>query len=156
MQRYIDDLYNSWVAIEEFDGARIVVRYPPLLDMLASATESHSGDAGGASVSKSRAPLNLGALALRTRIERESHNVAAMVGIDATAQPRSLCARLAAIGDRIDEDDTPATAWPVVRAWWRDARQLLGIDAAPYVPHVRCPNVQCERWSTLRVRLRDP
>ena len=58
--------------------------------------------------------------------------------------------RLLAISGKVG-----ATEHPLVKAWWVAARCATGWEQQPYTPDVPCPNVDCERWSSLRVRLDD-
>lgn len=155
MERHIEDLYKPWVEMAECNGEQFVRYYPPLLDMIGDACGTHSGDSHGSSVSGSRAPLNLSALDLAQRIERQSRGVAHALALPYRRDTR---ARLAAIAHAIahgDDGDAQRRALDIAHRWINDARELLGIDAAPYVPHARCPNVDCERWSTVRVALSD-
>jgi hypothetical protein len=121
------------------------VTHQPLLDQLEEAVQQakDSGDyAGGAAKSKPAARLD--AIATLQRIDKQSKAVARELGLD----PAPLRARLSAISGKIGSNPHPT-----VRKWWVAARCATGWETAPYSPDVPCPNIECERWSSVRIRL---
>lgn len=130
--------------------------HPPLLDQLdetitsspLSASDSYAGNA------KSKPPSRLDAVVLLERIRKESRTIADTIRLRRT---RNLTDRLSAIAGATPDLTTDDRDWitKLTRGWVVTARILTGWDAPPYAPDVPCPNTECERRSSLRVRLHD-
>jgi hypothetical protein len=124
--------------------------HEPLLDQLEQATQQATAAGawgGGSAASKPAARLD--AIAVLQRIDRQSLRLAADIGLPLGRDEKAdLAKRLLAISGRVG-----AQEHPTVKAWWVAARCTTGWEQAPYSPDVPCPNVACERWSSLRVRL---
>lgn len=132
-----------WTRIKETHETH----YAPLLEQLEEAVhQSPEAGAHGGGTPKSKPSARLDALAVLQRIDRQSRARAA----DLNIEPAQLPARLLAISGKVG-----ATLDEQVRAWWVAARCATGWEQHPYAPDVPCPNVECERWSTLRIRLDD-
>lgn len=123
------------------------VVHRPLLDQLEEAVQ-HARDQGDASstVPRSKPTARLDAIATLARIDRESATLAAELGLGVTGLRR----RLHGLAEKLG-----AAPNRRVRSWWVQARCVTGWEDPPYVPHVPCPNVDCERWDTLRIRVTD-
>ena len=122
------------------------ITHPSLLDQIAHAlTGSTAGMVmGGESGSKPAARLD--ALATLERIERESADRARAEGITETLPLRARLSRLAGVVPDIDRQ---------VRSWWTAARLVTSWDSPPFSPRVPCPNPDCERRGTLRIRVHE-
>lgn len=131
----------KWTKIHEV----VTIQHHPLLDQLEAAVRQSKGDDGWLAGSpKSKPNARLDAIACLQRIERESLALAASLDIP----PAPLRARLSTIAGRLGTDPNVT-----VRAWWIAARCLTGWEVAPYEPDVPCPETECERRGTLRIRL---
>lgn len=122
------------------------ITHPSLIEQLRQSTsQSKDGEFAGGSA-KSKPAARLEALDVLAKIERESRTLARELDVD---RPH-LYNRLSAIGGAIGND-----THPVVRAWWIAARCTTGWEQPPYAPDVPCPNMECERRASLRVRIAD-
>lgn len=122
----------------------ITTQHPPLLDQLEAAIrQSKSDDTWLTGAAKSKPNARLDAIACLQRINQQSADLARALDIP----PAPLRARLSTIAGKLGT--TPNTT---VRAWWISARCLTGWETAPYEPDVPCPNTECERRGTLRIR----
>lgn len=135
--------HTAWIITS--DKALHTVTHPSLLDQLAHAlTGSTAGMVmGGEAGSKPAARLD--ALATLERIERESAARARLEGLDVLPL-RSRLSRLAGV---VPGDDRQ------VRSWWTAARLVTSWDTPPFAPRVPCPNEECERRGTLRIRVEE-
>lgn len=134
---------GAWTRIRE----TVTVYHDPLLDQLEQATTNTSGGGaygGGSAASKPAARLD--AIAVLQRIDRGSATLATTLGIPAAPMRRRLGLIAGKVGSTLD---------PAVAAWWVAARCATGWETPAYAPDVPCPNMDCERWSTLRIRLTD-
>lgn len=123
-----------------------VVTHAPLLDQLEAAIQHGRGTDTPSGIHQSKPCGRLDALQTLQRIDKQSAAYAATLGVP----PQPLRARLSAISGKIG-----ATQDAKVRAWWVSARCITGWEEPAYQPHVPCPNLDCERWDTLRIRIHD-
>lgn len=122
--------------------------HPSLLDQLEAAThQSREGGAYGGGTPQSKPAARLDALATLARINTQSADLATQLGIP----PLPLRPRLRKIGAALNTTHNRDTQ--TVRSWWVSARCITGWEQAPYTPHVPCPELDCERWDTIRIRL---
>ncbi|NUO58981.1 MAG: hypothetical protein HOV78_20155 [Hamadaea sp.] len=137
----------AWTKIRDTHTAH----HPALLDQLEAAVQQAAGGgAYGGGTAKSKPSARLDAIAVLQRIDRQSERLARNLGLPhATLRPR-----LSAIAGALTTTTSGREA-DLVRAWWVAARCTTGWEDAAYTPHVPCPNVDCERWDTLRIRLTD-
>lgn len=135
------------------------VTNPPLLDQLANTvTGTQIGNEGGATGSAygSKPAGRLDVLALLHRIDRQSRELAIEHGFETPDRTKTrgrhlpLRDRLARLSGVIG--DKPH---PLVRSWWATARILTQHDGPPYSPRIPCPQEDCERIGSLRVRLTE-
>lgn len=121
--------------------------HEPLLQQLLEATtgSSAAGAWGGGSAG-SKPAARLDAIAVLQRIDHQSSDLADELGVGHMV----IGPRLSAISGKIGAEEHP-----LVKAWWVAARCATGWEEQPYTPDVPCPNMECERWSTLRIRLDD-
>lgn len=123
------------------------VDHEPLLQQLLEATtNASSAGAWGGGNAASKPAARLDAIAVLQRIDRQSAQLADELHLPHTV----IGARLLAISGKVGDQEHP-----LVKAWWVAARCSTGWEQPPYSPDVPCPNVECERWSTLRIRLDD-
>lgn len=145
------DIRPGWEAIP----SNITTSHEPLIDQLNdSLTASTMAGDKFSGNPKSKPPIRLDAIALIQRIDRESTMIGHRLGIETT---RNLTTRLSRIAGA-SADLPPDAAEGIdknTRAWVVAARVITGHDANPYQPNVPCPNVDCERRSSLRIRLED-
>ena len=132
----------GWTKIRETHATT----HPSLIEQLRESTsQSKEGEyAGGAAKSKPAARLE--ALDVLARIERESRQLAR----DLDAYRPHLYNRLSAIAGAIGNKEHP-----IVKAWWIAARCATGWEQPAYQPDVPCPNMDCERRASLRIRIAD-
>lgn len=125
----------------------VTVAHQSLIDQLGHAA-SHQSKTGAytSNVPGSRPAARLDAVATLQRIDRQSTKRAAELDLPAAR----LIDRLLAISGKIG-----STQDSEVKSWWVAARCVTGWEQAPYEPDVPCPNVECERRGTLRIRLDD-
>lgn len=135
--------HTAWITTKA--KALHTVTHPCLLDQLGHAlTGSTAGMVmGGESGSKPAARLD--ALATLERIDRESADRARVEGLPVLPL-RARLSRLASVVPDIDRQ---------VRSWWTAARLVTSWDTPPFAPRVPCPNVECERRGTLRIRVHE-
>lgn len=152
------------------DHARIVharhtVHHASLLDQLREATQAStlSMDDAYRPSPGSKPSARLDAIAAYQRIDRESTRWAqalhSRTRVPLPDRLRGLVgAATTAPSDLVEgRRDHPRTRecclHHSVRSWRAQARVVAGVEAPPFSPHVPCPNLDCERWDTLRVRL---
>lgn len=143
---------GTWTTVIE----NHVVTHESLLDQLGDTVtaspltnaDAYSGNAG------SKPPSRLDAIALLHRIKKESRAIADTIRLRRT---RDLVDRLSAIAGATPDLSEDDRAWiqKRTRSWVITARIVTGWDAAPYAPDVPCPNIDCERRASLRIRLDD-
>lgn len=138
----------AWTRIRTVHEAQ----HEPLLQQLLEATtQSSAGGAWGGGTPTSKPAARLDAIAVLQRIERQSRTLLSDLNIPHKAgEAGSLERRLLLISGKVG-----STEHDQVKAWWVAARCATGWEQQPYTPDVPCPNVECERWSTLRIRLDD-
>lgn len=124
---------------------RAVITHPSLLDQLEEAVQQSSTEgAYGGGAAKSKPAARLDALAVLQRIDHQSTNRARGMGLGRMPLRPRLTAIADAVGHQPDDQ---------IKAWWVAARCATGWETHPYSPDVPCPNTECERRSTLRIRL---
>lgn len=129
--------------------------HPPLLDQLEDSTTllAVNGDLYHGNPD-SKPPARLDAVALVQRINHQTAAIEHDLGITRAGNLRTRLSRIAGETANLDTDgarhiDTTTRSWVIA------ARIITGHDAPPYQPDVPCPNTECERRSTLRIRLED-
>lgn len=164
----IDELVNGTTTTETVDRITLVkgrwrktigrhtVHHPPLLTQLQAATtgSTMTTDDTFRPVPGSKPSARIDAIDTLARIDRES-----------TAWAQHLASRVrGSLPDRLRGLVGAATLTPVdnltgrdglaaaVRSWRTSARVVSGIESPAFAPDVPCPNVECEKRGTLRVR----
>lgn len=130
------------------------VEHPPLLVQLKAAAAGSTA-AGEAMMhnTTSKPPARVDAIALLERIRRQSHELVDELG---TRRGSSLADRLSGIAGATDvPDDVAREVRKTVHSWVLSARIVTGWDQPPFAPDVSCPNIECERRGSLRIRLAD-
>jgi hypothetical protein len=146
---YVNDLIATFSTSEKAPGWKhpYVKRHPALLDQLENTlTGSTTGGETIRTPAGSRPAGRIDVLAFLERIQAESAELATGYGIPLLP----LRARLSRLAGAMGLDD-PAP----VRAWWVTARVLTSFDSPAFAPNVPCPNEECERRGSLRVRLEE-
>lgn len=121
------------------------ITYEPLLTQLEHAA-SHGSKTGAytSGAAGSRPAARLEAVATLQRIDKQSKKRAAELELPNAPLVDRLLAISGKVGSTEDKE---------IRAWWVAARCATGWEQAPYEPDVPCPNTECERRGTLRIRL---
>lgn len=146
---YVRQLVDDFWTHERPEGwdRRYFVGHRALLDQLEDTlTGSTKGSDPVRIVAGSRPAGRIDVLAFLERIQSQSLKMAEEMGIP----PMPLRARLLRIAGELGLSPDP-----VVRSWWVTARVLTSFDSPAYVPNVPCPNEECERRGSLRVKVGD-
>lgn len=134
---------------------RHLVHHPSLLDQLRATTSTSTISLGESfrPVFASKPSARLDALRALQRIEVESLHWARMVGgrtrTTLEDRLRSLVPHDTA---QVDAAGRKRTLHAAAQAWLTLARVVTGWENAPFAPNVPCPNVDCERRQSVRVR----
>lgn len=129
----------AWTKTKE----RHVTTHPSLIDQLkATVGQSRQGDFSGGSA-KSKPAARLDAIATLARIDKQSRQLATELNVTG----KGMAARLSAIAGALGTNPNDT-----VRNWWISARCVTGWEEPTYEPDVPCPNVDCERRASLRIR----
>lgn len=137
---------NGWTRIViPVNGHHI--NHPPLLDQLEATVTGRTlaDDPHGGGGPQSKPAGRIDVLAFLHRIDTSSTKLAEELG---TPTRTPLRDRLSKIGAALGTDTNTT-----VRGWWITARVLTQHDTPPYSPAVPCPNEDCEKLGTIRVRL---
>jgi hypothetical protein len=121
------------------------VTHLPLLEQIEH-TLTRPGFDGAPGAYASKPAGRIDCLAFLERIQAQSLRLATELGIPLMPLRARLARLSGAIGGTEDHQ---------VRSWWATARVLTQHDGPPFSPDVPCPNEDCERWGSIRVRL-DP
>lgn len=128
---------------------------PALLDELESNTttakvgvEKSHGDP------RSKPAGRLDAVALLQRIDRETDTIAAVIGSRRIGTIRD---RLSSVSGTLADWDRDTRTWAhaKIRGWVISARVITGWDTVPFIPDVPCPDEDCEKRATIRIRIED-
>lgn len=143
---YIRQLTESfWTRERVPDRPPYITEHAALLDQLANTlTGSTTGNDTVRGTAGARPAGRIDVLAFLERIQRESLDFAEDYGIPLLPLRPRLRRIGAVLGLQPD---------PIVRGWWVTARVLTSFDAAAYTPNVPCPNEDCERRGSLRVKV---
>lgn len=140
---------------------RHLVHHPSLLDQLRATTSTSTISLGETfrPVFASKPSARLDAIRALQRIESESLDWARHVGgrtrTTLEDRLRSLAPHEHAavvVGARPDGSEKRRTLHGAVQGWLTLARVVTGWENAPFAPNVPCPNIECERRQTVRVR----
>lgn len=136
-----DPMTGVWIGIPRL----VTIAHPPLLDQLERAIgrAPANGDHGGG-IPTSKPAARIEALDALTHIDRDSAAYARDLDLPNATMRRRLQAISGKIGGHTDQR---------VKNWWVSARIATTWDQPPYQPNIPCPEVTCERWGTLRIRL---
>jgi hypothetical protein len=135
-----------------------VIYVPSLLDQLASATVSCTGEAG-AGVFASRPAAHLEALDTLAQIDLEASRWVKDLGEDDPATTKACISKLHGLHASAHSCGkkpkkrccTKHTIEQDIRRWWTQARILTGWDSPAWRPDNTCP--MCDKRGSLRVRL---
>lgn len=132
------------------------VTHPSLLDELESNTTTAKVGAVDHSHGdpRSKPAGRLDAVALLHRINRQADEIARHIGSKRVAPLRE---RLSSISGTIADADPDTTAWALdkIRGWVIGAQVITGWDTVPFTPDVPCPDEECEKRGTIRIRVED-
>lgn len=129
--------------------------HPPLLDELESnTTTAKVGVERYHSAPKSKPAGRLDAVALLHRIDKEADQIATVIS---SRRIGTLRDRLSSISGTIADQDHITNKWAhqLITGWVIAAKVITGWDTVPFTPDVPCPNVECERRGTIRIRVED-
>jgi hypothetical protein len=161
----IDQLVNGQTTTETIDRITLInnrwkktkerhsVHFPALLDQLTIAMHGTqmSTDDIFRSAPASKPSARLDAIATWQRIDKQATDWAHILGTRArTPLPDRL---RGLIGGAAARGDLQGKLASVVRSWTVEARVVTRLETPAYVPDVPCPNDECERRGTLRIRL---
>lgn len=151
IDRLIQNEAGEWEAVV----VPHTVVHPPLLEQLQQTvtTSTLNGDMFTGSAG-SKPPSRLDAIALLQRIAKQSREIADTIRLRRT---RDLTDRLSAISGAAPDQTQEDRTWiaTLARGWVISARIITGWESPPFAPDVPCPNIDCERRGTLRIRLED-
>lgn len=123
------------------------VRHPALLDQIEqTVTGTTTGGQVFRSAYGSKPAGRIDCLAFLQRIDQQSKSLALEYGIPL----KPLRPRLSALGGAVG-----LFPHKTITSWWVSARVLTQHDGPPLAPDVHCPNEECDRRGTLRIRF-DP
>lgn len=126
---------------------RHVVKHLSLLDQIdQTITGSTTGGQVFRSAYGSKPAGRLDCLDFLARIDKQSRYLAKDYGLPLAP----LLPRLSALGGAIG-----ANYHKTVSGWWISARVLTQHDGPPLAPDVHCPNEECDRRGSVRIRF-DP
>lgn len=132
------------------------VTHAPLLDQIQETvtTSSLTMDDTFTGKAGSKPPSRLDAIALVQRIDRESKRIVDKLHL---RRGKNLTDRLSGISGAARDLTHDDTTWIAARtrSWLTAARIVTGWEAPPFTPDAPCPNIDCERRGTLRVRLEE-
>lgn len=133
---------HGWARLTEL----VPVTHPPLLDQLVAAiSQAPAGGAHGGGVATSKPSARLEAIDVLQRINHGSRALAEDLQLAPTTDLATRLSRISgAIGDTDDK---------TIRGWWVAARVTTNWEQAPFAPNIPCPEITCERWGTLRIRV---
>lgn len=129
--------------------------HPPLLDELDNNTttakvgvEKAHGDP------RSKPAGRLDAVALLHRIDKDADTISRRIS---SRRIGTLTQRLSSISGTIADTDPDTIAWAKakIRGWVIGAQVITGWDTAPFTPDVPCPDTECERRGSIRIRVED-
>lgn len=146
---YVRQLVAGFWTHERPEGwdRRYFVEHRALLDQLEDTLTGSTKDGGDLRIVPGSRPAGrIDVLAFLERIQQQSLKLAEEMGLP----PLPLRTRLLRIAAELG-----LTPDPVVRSWWVTARVLTSFDSPAYAPNVPCPNEQCERRGSLRVKVGD-
>lgn len=135
---------GAWTTIQARQTLHTAT-HPSLLDQLQHALTGSTAGMIMGSGTGSKPAARLDALAVLQRIERESADRAQDEGIETLPLHQRL-SRLAGTVPDLDQQ---------VRSWWTAARLVTSWDTPPFAPRVPCPNPECERRGSLRIRVHE-
>lgn len=147
--------YTANIHLDDGTKSTHATHHPPLLDELESNTttakvgvEKHHGDP------RSKPAGRLDAVALLHRIDREADAIATTIG---SRRIGTLRTRLSSIAGTAADADPDTTRWVLakVRGWVIGAKVISGWDVVPFTPDVPCPDEDCEKRGTIRIRIED-
>lgn len=146
---YIRQLVDGFWTRERPEGwdRPYLAEHAALLDQLENTlTGSTTGNDTVRTAVGSRPAGRVDVLSFLERIQGQSLRLAEEMGID----PLPLRPRLRRIGAGLGLKENQQ-----VRSWWVTARVLTSFDSPAFTPDVPCPNEDCERRGTLRVKVGD-
>ena len=137
---------TTWVSVPT--GKRhlgpYTVKHPGLLDQIEhTVTGSTTGGQTFHAAYGSKPAGRLDALAWLARLDTQSRELSTTYGL----RLRPLRPRLSSLAGCIGLKKNST-----VTGWWTSARVLTQHDMPPAAPRVPCPNEECDRWGTLRIR----
>ena len=151
IDRIVQNVAGEWEAVV----VPHTTTHPPLLEQLQQTvtTSTLNGDLFTGSAG-SKPPSRLDAIALLARIQKQSRQIADTIRLRRT---RDLTDRLSAISGAAPDQTQEDRTWiaSLARSWVISARIITGWDSPPYSPDVPCPNIECERRGSVRIRLDD-
>lgn len=155
---HIRHLTAGFTTTELIAGHLHTIRHASLLDQLQDTVTGTTMTADGAfrPAYGSKPAGRLDVLAFLHRLERQSHDLAVDLGFETPHRTKTR-GRLLPLRDRLSRiaGDLPPEPNRLVRSWWATARVLTQHDGPPYSPDVPCPNVDCERHASIRVRIEE-
>lgn len=144
---YIKELIHPFTTSERYSGGLHTVTHMSLLDQIEeTVTGSTTGGQIFRSAYGSKPAGRIDCLDFLQRIDRQSRELAREYELPL----RPLRPRLSALAGSIGMNSHRA-----VEGWWASARVLTQHDGPPLAPDVHCPNEECDRRGTLRVKF-DP
>ncbi|WP_426566395.1 DUF7341 domain-containing protein [Angustibacter sp. McL0619] len=164
----IDELVNGATTTETVDRlthvkghwraskARHTVHHPPLLAQLRAATtgSTMTSEDTFRPIPGSKPSARLDAIATLARIDQQSLSWAQVLRsrrrVPLDDRLRGLIG--AAVAADVDQLAGRAGLASAVRSWRTAARVVSGIEAPAFAPDVPCPNTDCEKRGSLRVR----
>ncbi len=150
----INELIRPQTTTTRTDQGIHKVTHPPLIDQLNDTTTvSTLGSDHYTGNPTSKPPARLDAIALLQRIDRQSTDISTRLDMPVN----KIIDRLSRIAGQSADLDNDTKTWIEhrTRSWVISARIITGHDAPAYQPDVPCPNTECERRSSLRIRLED-
>lgn len=129
--------------------------HPALLEELdTNTTTAKVGVEKNHSDPRSKPAGRLDAVALLHRIDKEASHIATRIG---SHQTGTLAKRLSSISGTLADADQDTTAWArtKIRGWVIGAQVITGWDTVPFTPDVPCPDTECERRGSIRIRVED-
>lgn len=161
----VDELVNGTTTTETVDRltptttgwrkttGRHTVHHPPLLAQLREAMQASTltSDDTYRAAFASKPSARLDAIATLARIDTQStvwaRNLGSRWKCPLEDRLRGLVGAAAAL-PRVDQHQLASD----LRSWRTAARVVSGIDSPAFAPDVACPNLECEKRGTLRVR----